>query len=56
MVTFNDLSANRQANAGSLVFVTGMETLKDSKNAIRILLVEANAIVLYAYVAEKRGG
>jgi len=41
----SDFADDGEAHAGAFVFVTGVETLEDVKNAVQIFFVEADAIV-----------
>ena len=46
MVTFDDLSTNREADTGPFVFRPSVQTLKDREYFVEILFVEADAVVL----------
>ena len=46
-VPVHDLAADSEANAGSFVLVAPVQALKDLKDAVAILFVEADAVVFH---------
>src|SRR5205085_8913379 len=47
---FYNLLCNRETNAGAFIGVFPMKLLEQIENALCIFLLEANAVVLHAYV------
>ena len=50
-VPFSDPPANRQAHAGSFVLASIVQALKRLEEAVAILLIEANPVILHANLA-----
>ena len=46
-MALDNFFANGQANAGTGIFIAGVQPLEDNKNSFGIFLFYANAIVLY---------
>ena len=49
---FDDLLANRQSDTGTLVFPAGVQTLEDLEDALEILRLDADAIILHGKLPE----
>lgn len=47
VMSFDDLAADRQSDSAASVFAWAVQTLERRKNALRILLLEADAVVLH---------
>ncbi len=46
-VPFDDLFANGKPNAGAGIFAAGMQALKDQKDSLEILGINADAVIFY---------
>src|SRR5450631_2597895 len=45
IMSFDNFAYNRQANAGALIGTFAVQALKDSKDAIQVLFIEADTII-----------
>src|SRR5260370_1265256 len=56
-VAFHVFTANGQADAGAFVFKAAVKPVKQAKNPLQAVFVNADAVVLYGYLIERgRGG
>jgi hypothetical protein len=54
-VPLHDLLADCQANARAGIFLTAMQALENNEDPVKILLVDANAVIAHAEAQSERG-